>query len=197
MLAHHGCDGGWSDFGPERRITRSEGNVLFELDGKPALDLYKAYLGERAAELPGTALLFPLSVRREGDGQESLVRTILGVDEAQQSLTFAGDMPQGGIARLMRANTDKLIGSAGHAARQATCGASDVDDSLVISVSCVGRRLVLGERTDEEVETVLDSAPRRAGHVGFYSYGEISPAVPGGASELHNQTMTVTVFSED
>ncbi len=193
----HGCDGGWSDFGPERRITRSEGNVLFELDGKPALDLYKAYLGERAAELPGTALLFPLSVRREGDGQESLVRTILGVDEAQQSLTFAGDMPQGGIARLMRANTDKLIGSAGHAARQATCGASDVDDSLVISVSCVGRRLVLGERTDEEVETVLDSAPRRAGHVGFYSYGEISPAVPGGASELHNQTMTVTVFSED
>ena len=193
----HGCDGGWSDFGPERRITRSEGNVLFELDGKPALDLYKRYLGERAAELPGTALLFPLSVRREGDGQESLVRTILGVDEAQQSLTFAGDMPQGGIARLMRANTDKLIGSAGHAARQATCGASDVDDSLVISVSCVGRRLVLGERTDEEVETVLDSAPRRAGHVGFYSYGEISPAVPGGASELHNQTMTVTVFSED
>ncbi|MBK6471870.1 MAG: FIST C-terminal domain-containing protein [Betaproteobacteria bacterium] len=193
----HGCDGGWSDFGPERRITRSEGNVLFELDGKPALDLYKSYLGERAAGLPGTALLFPLSVRREGDGQDTLVRTILGIDEAQQSLTFAGDMPQGGIARLMRANTDKLIGSAGQAARQATVGASEVDDALLISVSCVGRRLVLGERTDEEVETVLDSAPQRAGHVGFYSYGEISPAVAGGASELHNQTMTVTVYSED
>lgn len=192
----HGCDGGWSDFGPERRITRSEGNVLYELDGKPALDLYKKYLGERAAGLPGTALLFPLSVRREGEGQELLVRTILGVDEAKRSLTFAGDMPQGGVARLMRANTDKLIGSAGQAARQATLGASDADDTLVISVSCVGRRLVLGERTEEEVETVVDSAPQRAGHVGFYSYGEISPAAPGGASELHNQTMTVTVFSE-
>lgn len=192
----HGCDGGWSDFGPERRITRSEGNVLYELDGKPALDLYKKYLGERAAGLPGTALLFPLSVRREGEGQELLVRTILGIDEERRSLTFAGDMPQGGVARLMRANTDKLIGSAGQAARQATLGASDVDDTLVISVSCVGRRLVLGERTEEEVETVVDSAPQRAGHVGFYSYGEIAPAAPGGASELHNQTMTVTVFSE-
>ena len=192
----HGCDGGWSDFGPERLITRSEGNVLYELDGKPALDLYKTYLGERAAGLPGTALLFPLSVRRDGPGQETLVRTILAIDEVQQSLTFAGDMPQGGIARLMRANTDKLIGSAGHAARQATAGLTGAEDALVISVSCVGRRLVLGERTDEEVETVLDSAPRRAAHVGFYSYGEISPAVAGGASELHNQTMTVTVLSE-
>jgi hypothetical protein len=193
----HGCDGGWSDFGPERRITRSEGNVLFELDGRPALELYKTYLGERAAGLPGTALLFPLSVRRDGEGQDTLVRTILGIDEAQQSLTFAGDMPQGGIARLMRANTDKLIGSAGLAARQATVGLDEVDDTLVISVSCVGRRLVLGERVDEEVETVADSAPQGAGHVGFYSYGEISPAVPGGVSELHNQTMTVTVYSED
>jgi len=192
----HGCDGGWSDFGPERRITRSEGNVLYELDGKPALDLYKTYLGERATGLPGTALLFPLSVRRDGDGQDTLVRTILGIDEAQQSLTFAGDMPRGWIARLMRANTDKLICSAGQAARQAATGVSEVDDALVISVSCVGRRLVLGERTEEEVETVLDSAPQRAGHVGFYSYGEISPAVMGGASELHNQTMTVTVLSE-
>jgi hypothetical protein len=193
----NGCDGGWSDFGPERRITRAEGNVLFELDGKPALDLYKTYLGQRAVGLPGTALLFPLSVRREGDGQDTLVRTILGIDETQQSLTFAGDMPQGGIARLMRANTDHLIGSAGQAARQATLGASGVDDALVVSVSCVGRRLVLGERTEEEVEAVMECAPQRTGHVGFYSYGEISPAASRGASELHNQTMTVTLFSED
>ena len=192
----HGCDAGWSDFGPERRITRAVGNVLYELDGKPALDLYKTYLGDRAEGLPGTALLFPLAVRRDEPGNEPLIRTILAVDEAQQSLTFAGDLPQGGIARLMRANNDKLIGSAGVAARQATGAFAADDDALVISVSCVGRRLVLGERTEEEVETVLDGAPSRSAHVGFYSYGEISPSVPGGISELHNQTMTVTVFSE-
>ena len=89
----HGYDGGWSDFGPERRITRSEGNVLYELDGKPALDLYKAYLGDRAAGLPGTALLFPLSLRRKGGSGEPVVRTILGIDEQRRSMTFAGDMP--------------------------------------------------------------------------------------------------------
>jgi hypothetical protein len=192
----HGCDGGWSDFGPERRITRSEGNVLYELDGKPALELYKTYLGARAQGLPGTALLFPLSVRREGHAEDTLVRTILGIDEAQQSLRFAGDMPQGGLARMMRANTEKLIQSAGHAARQAAVGMSPADDALMISVSCVGRRLVLGERTDEEIEAVQEGASERTAMVGFYSYGEISPAMVGGVSDLHNQTMTVTLLSE-
>jgi hypothetical protein len=191
----HGHDGGWWDFGPERRITRAEGNVLYELDGKPALDLYKAYLGERAAGLPGTALLFPLSLRREGGG-EPLVRTILGIDEEQRSLTFAGDMPQGGIARLMRTHNDHLIDSAGLAVQRATQGLPECDPPLVVSVSCVGRRLVLGERTDEEVETVAEGAPRDAAHVGFYSYGEIAPALAGGGSDLHNQTMTVSLFSE-
>ncbi len=194
----HGCDGGWHDFGPERRITRAEGNVLFELDGRPALDLYKTYLGERAAGLPGTALLFPLAVRREGAGEQAtLVRTILGIDEAQRSLTFAGDLPQGGIARLMRANADQLIDSAARASRQAMQAVQDLGGpTLVVSVSCVGRRLVLGERTDEEVETVAECAPPGAVHLGLYSYGEISPMVPGGTSELHNQTMTVTTLCE-
>jgi hypothetical protein len=197
----HGCDGGWHDFGPERRITRAEGNVLFELDGRPALDLYKTYLGERAAGLPGTALLFPLAVRREGAGQDgALVRTILGIDETRRSLTFAGDLPQGGIARLMRANADQLIDSAARAARQAMRGLEGAGDvtgpALVISVSCVGRRLVLGERTDEEVETVAECAPLEAVHLGLYSYGEISPMAAGGVTELHNQTMTVTALRE-
>jgi hypothetical protein len=192
----HGYDGGWSDFGPERHITRSEGNVLYELDGKPALDLYKAYLGDRAVGLPGTALLFPLSLRREGGSGEPVVRTILGIDEQRRSMTFAGDMPQGGMARLMRANNDRLIESAGKAVTQATHAFDAEEAPLVISVSCVGRRLVLGERTEEEVETVVDGAPCGAGHVGFYSYGEISPSLAGGVSELHNQTMTVTVYSE-
>jgi hypothetical protein len=191
----HGHDGGWSAFGPERRITRSDGNVLHELDGRPALDLYKDYLGERAAGLPGTALLFPLSLQR-ADGGQPVVRTILGIDEQRRSMTFAGDMPEGGSARLMRANNEHLIESAGQAVARATLGMARDEAPLVISVSCVGRRLVLGERADEEVETVVDGAPCRASHVGFYSYGEIAPGLAGGSSDLHNQTMTVTVISE-
>lgn len=190
----HGCDGGWSDFGPERRITRAEGNVLHELDGEPALDLYKTYLGDMAAGLPGTALLFPLAVRQAAGG-ERLVRTVLSVDERTRTMTFAGDIPQGGIARLMRSTTQQLIDSAGTAAARAFDVPAE-GEALVISVSCVGRRMVLGERTEEELESVLDAARGRCAQVGFYSYGEISPAQAGGFSELHNQTMTVTVLSE-
>jgi len=192
-----GCDGGWSDFGPTRRITRSDGNILYELDGKPALDLYRACLGERAGGLPGTALLFPISIRRPGSTGDALVRTILGIDEARKSLTFTGDMPEGAVARLMRTSYDNLIDSAHHAVWQAAQGLPAGEAPLVISVSGAGRRLVLGERTHEEVETVFDVAPARAGHVGFYSYGEISPAPLGsGASGLHHESMTVTVLRE-
>ena len=191
----HGCDGGWHDFGPERRITRASGNVLYELDGKPALDLYKTYLGERAAGLPGTALLFPLAVRLQA-GDDALVRTILGVDEASRAMTFAGDVPEGGIARLMRASAEQLIDSAARAAREAAQALQDCDASLAISVSCVGRRLLLGGRAEEEVETVAECLPAGAVHVGMYSYGEIAPTARGGRSQLHNQTMTVTVLGE-
>jgi hypothetical protein len=193
----HGWGSGWSDFGPERRITRAQDNKLFELDGKPALDLYRHYLGERAGELPGAALLFPLSIRPRAGSDEVLVRTILAIDDGQRSMTFAGDMPEGAVARLMRARNDDLITHAMQAARQANGDhLTHGDGALLISVSCVGRRLVLGERVDEEVELVLEGAPSGVPHVGFYSYGEISPARDGGPAELHNQTMTVTLISE-
>lgn len=190
----HGCNHGWGEFGPPRRVTRSRGSVLYELDGKPALQLYKTYLGELASGLPGTALLYPLAIWRQEDDRDHLVRTILAIDEAEQSMTFAGDIPEGAYARLMRSTNDKLIDSAGLAAERAAAGVAE-GPSLVVSVSCVGRRLLLGERTEEEIETVNDAAPRAA-HVGFYSYGEIAPLAGEGGGELHNQTMTVTVFSE-
>jgi hypothetical protein len=194
----HGCDGGWQGFGPERRITRAEGAVLYELDGKPALQLYKTYLGTKAQDLPGSALLFPLSVRSGEENAATVVRTVLAVDETTQSMTFAGDLPVDGVARLMRAHGEQLIESAGRAAAQA-CAAVTGDGraALMVSVSCVGRRLLLGERTEEEVDAVLDVAPAGVVHVGLYSYGEISPRAAGGASSLHNQTMTVTLISED
>lgn len=191
----HGCSGGWTDFGPERLITRSDGNVLYELDGQPALALYKHYLGDLAAQLPGSALLFPLSLR-SAPGAAPVVRTILGIDEATQSLTFAGDMPQGAVTQLMRTNVDRLVASAEDAAQQALHGLAAQGPVLALSVSCIGRRLVMGERTEEEVEAVVDELPAGSVHAGFYSYGEFAPTQGHLAAELHNQTMTLTVVSE-
>lgn len=197
----HGCDGGWQDFGPERRITRSDGPVLYELDGQPALALYKTYLGDLANRLPGSGLLFPLSVRADAPGAPTLVRTILAVDEEAQSLTFAGDMPQGAIARLMRTSVDRLVDSAEAAVGQALAQSGRTDGAggpvLAVSVSCIGRRLLMGERTEEEVEAVADRLPAGSAHTGFYSYGEIAPGVGAVCADLHNQTMTVTVMAED
>ena len=190
----HGSRGGWDIFGPERTVTRSRNNVLYELDGKPALELYKRYLGERAAELPAAALLFPLSLRRSSDERQSVVRTILSIDEAEQSMTFAGDIPEGFLAQLMRANFDRLINASADAAEQ-THNPDPTGPVLAIAISCVGRRLVLGERTEEELEAALEALPDRAVQIGFYSYGEISP-FESGACDLHNQTMTMTTISE-
>lgn len=192
---HVGSEGGWELFGPERTITRSEDAVLHELDGEPALDLYSRYLGDRAADLPGSALLFPLAVRAPADDpSKAVVRTILGVDREQSTMTFAGNVPTGWKAQLMRASFDALIEGAedaGLAVRQE----SMTGDTLCVGVSCVGRRLVLGQRTDDELDAVTGALPTDATLAGFYSYGELAVG-SSGRCELHNQTMTLTMLAE-
>lgn len=190
-----GSLGGWDTFGPKRVITRSHGNVLHELDGKPALELYKTYLGEHAAGLPSTGLLFPLNIRRPGETR-TVVRTILGVDDGEQSLTFAGDVPEGSVAQLMKANFERLIDGAADAAK-ASHDASATAPELAVLISCVGRKLVLRQRTEEEVESVREVLGQAVPLTGFYSYGEICPAAPNADCELHNQTMTITTFREE
>ena len=191
----YGSLGGWDPFGPERLITRSAENVLYELDGKSALELYKRYLGEHAAGLPATGLLFPLALRAP-DSAASLVRTILSVDDAEQSMTFAGDVPEGWFARLMHANFNRLVDGAHGAARSSLETIGERSPDLALLISCVGRKMVLKQRIEEEVEAVRDVLGASTTMTGFYSYGEISPLLPSARCELHNQTMTITTFSE-
>lgn len=190
----YGSLGGWDTFGPKRLITRSVGNVLYELDGKSALSLYKAYLGEYAQGLPATGLLFPLCILTP-DSPDPVVRTILSVNEAEQSITFAGDMPEGRHTRLMRANFDRLIDGAVGAAKT-SYESLHASPELAILISCVGRKLVLKQRINEEVKGVRTILGDQTVLTGFYSYGEISPFTFGAACKLHNQTMTITTFSE-
>lgn len=187
--------GGWDPFGPERLITRSDANVLYELDGKSALELYKTYLGEEAKGLPGSGLLFPLSIRGAND-DTAVVRTILAVDEQQQSITFAGDVPQGMYARFMKANFDRLIDGAAGAARVTHQAIGSFSPEFALLISCVGRKMVLQQRIEEEVEAVRDVLGDGVTLTGFYSYGEISPFTPNAKCELHNQTMTITALAE-
>jgi hypothetical protein len=196
----HGSLGGWDSFGPTRLITKSDNHVLYELDNKPALELYKNYLGEEAKKLPGSGLLFPLNVKVKDDhGNETeVVRTLLAVDEEKQSMTFAGDMPVGAHANLMKANFDKLVDGAKGAAEMSNQTFVEGDPELAILISCIGRKLVLKERIEEETEAVKSQLGKDTKMAGFYSYGEISPVAPTEKQcKLHNQTMTITTFKEN
>lgn len=194
LTIRSGCFAGWEEFGAERIVTRSSGNVVYEIDGTPALDLYKKYLGEQAADLPASGLRFPLSIQSSKTGN-ILIRTLLAVDEAEQSLTFAGDVPQGYLCKLMRTNLDSLIGSAETAAEAAAPTRQDAT-GLCLVVSCVGRRLVMGQMTEEELETVQDTLGEATVITGFYSYGELAPSGDLMGCQLHNQTMTLTTIYE-
>jgi len=194
LIVTHGSQGGWDTFGLEKEITRSSSNVLYEIDDQNALELYKKYLGPDANNLPGSALLFPLAVTFPG-AQSPVVRTILSIDENSKSMTFAGDVPVGSKVRLMKSNFDNLTDAASRAASN-TISNQNMKPDFSLLVSCVGRKLVLGSRIDEEVEAVCETIGTGIPVAGFYSYGEISPFNEGGSCQLHNQTMTITSFYE-
>ena len=193
----YGSRGGWRPFGPKRSITRSSDNILYELDKQAALDLYKTYTQDQALDLPASGLLFPLSVHNATRDHPPLVRTVVGIDEASNSLIFAGDIPEGTVAQMMHATTDDLIGGAIEAAESAMC--MNAEPEFIILVSCVGRKLIMGQQADEEIEEIASVFNQSNSAIsGFYSYGEIGPfanQVPA-TSLLHNQTMTITAMRE-
>ena len=190
-----GCHAGWSEFGAERLITKSVSNVLYESDLQPALDLYKDYLGDYAADLPNSGLRFPLSIKAEESDTE-VIRTLLAIDEGTKSITFAGDVPEGYRARLMKPDMDKLIDGAGLAAQEVEQG--NTLSALGLVVSCVGRKIIMGQMVEEELDAVEEVLGANVHLSGFYSYGEISPSDNDIiACDLHNQTMTLTTIYED
>lgn len=195
LTVKYGVHKGWSAFGPKRLITKANGNKLFELDGENALELYKKYLGDKTSELPGSAFLFPLGVHTK-DQPEPTIRTILAIDEEEQSMTFAAGLIEGDSVQLMKANLNELIHGSYDKALEVHNGNESIPPDLTIIVSCVGRKVVLGERIDDEVENVRDAMGTNSVLTGFYSYGEFAPLNDSVECCLHNQTMTMTTFFE-
>ncbi len=190
----HGSQGGWDAFGPLKVVTKSRRNVVYEIDGENALELYKKYLGHRASELPGAALLFPLCLYTKTG--EKLVRTILNIDEESGAMHFAGNIPKGAEVQFMMANLDRLVSGAEDAASHSQSMGQIQAPDLVLMISCVGRKIVLDQRVDEEIESVCQVFGKNCTYTGFYSNGEISPNRNEVMCSLHNQTMTITTYSE-
>ncbi len=187
-------NGGWTPFGPERTVTKSKDNMLYELDGQPALDLYKKYLGDKSKELPGAALLYPLNVTSKEE-DHAIVRTILNINEAENSMILAGDILEGSKVQLMMTNVDNIVNASELAAKEASESRKNKSE-VAILVSCIGRKLVLDQRTEEEVEEAIEVIGKETTICGLYSYGEIAPFYKENNCQLHNQTMTITLISE-
>lgn len=194
LKVSHGSKGGWDTFGPIRTVTKCNGNVLYEIDNKPVLDLYKEYLGEKARELPASGLLFPFAII-DNTTREPVVRGIQNVDEATNSILLYGDVIEGQKIQLMRANFEKLISGAGESAHETFLDQKN-EPEFALLISCIARRLVLGQLTEEELSEARNAIGPHACISGFYSYSELSPVLGDNACHLHNQTMTITTFSE-
>ncbi len=196
VQVRHGCVGGWTVFGPRRTVTKVHDNVVYELDGRPILDMYDEYLGDEAKDLPGSGLLYPLAMLSENREETGIIRTLLAINREEGSVTFAGDIEEGRVVQLMYAQDEQLIEGAAQAAAQSRMAATRPDEVLALLISCVGRKLLLGGRTSQEVHAAVGELGRDVTCTGFYSNGEISPFASTGQCELHNETMTITTLCE-
>ena len=196
LLAKSAAGGGWKSFGPVRQVTKAKANIVYELDNKPALDLYKQYLGDKTEQLPASGLYYPFAIHLSNDTESGLIRTILDVNHDEGALVFAGDISEGSQVRLMHSDTDDLVGGAKYAAEQCQTHTNGTDSAMAILVSCIGRKLIMGDDVDEEIEAVLQAFGTHTSITGFYSYGEICKYFNTCSAELHNQTMTITYITE-
>ena len=201
LITASGALGGWKPYGPPRKVTRAIKNVVYEMDGKPALPLYRMYIGEHyARNLPGSGLKFPFAFVGEGGREVETIRTLLSIDATANSLTFAGDVPEGQTVRFCQTTHDRLVEGAGGAARMVSIALPEEaarSAGLAICVSCVGRKLVMAEQVADEIKIVKDILGPQAAITGFYSNGEFSPSQLSEHSVLHNQTMTIGYLTED
>jgi len=188
-----GTGTGWDPFGPLRVVTKAERNTIFEIDGIPALKLYREYLKEDAQNLPVSGVLFPLGV--SWGKNENIVRSVARIDEANNGLIFASRIPENSKVQLMHSNVMKLIKAAENALDNCPMDFTQDTPTLAVIVSCIGRRMIMGQKTEDEIEIIRDRLPIHAEICGFYSYGEFAPTA-NKQNELHNQTMTLIIFQE-
>ncbi len=188
------CDSGWNSLGLEFKITSSVENKLFELNHKNAYDvLYEFLAPDNQEDFAKTTLYYPFLLVEDGIG--NVIRTPILVDHENKSLTYAGDMPEGAIVKLMKSGTMQLLDSTVDVAKY--CVSENQKPSFIFATSCVGRRVVLDDMANEEFTELQSVFGTESHYFGFYSYGEFSRTGVEENCKLHNQTLAVAVITED
>ena len=193
---------GWFPVGIAKKVTRSVENVVYELDGQPALQAYEKYLGKHADLLPAVGVEYPLGLLgRDGDEMDDsyfLCRATMGVDRQSGAIVFAGNVPEGTSVKMTIGNEADIIQAAGQAAQAALTklqgGNAALKPKAIFLYSCMARKIVLGSRTNEEILAIQDVIGRDVPVIGFYTYGEFAPIGNSDHSYFHNETATMTVI---
>lgn len=186
--------GGWQAIGDSRVITRAEGSkTIVELDGEPALDVYRRYLGTFGRDLDNAGLEFPIGViAQPGDeslAEEAFIRAVQGAASDGHGVRVSGDIVEGATVRMMRASGDELIASA---TRGVDAAARTLrEPALALFFDCAGRKVVLGTRYQEELASVFAGLPAALPKIGFYTYGELAPRT--GKTIHHDETFTAVL----
>lgn len=193
-----GVRSGWTPIGLSKKVTRASGNILYELNGEPALKVFERFLGKHANKLPEIGVEYPLGlVGRWGDvGEEDyyLLRATMSVNRKEGSIIFAGEIPEGAMVKLTCGDISSVLQASKKAAQLATTDLGDARAVVIFFYSCMARKIVLGRRTREEIELVREAIGPELPVVGFYTYGEYSRVRCNSPSFLHNETVTVSVI---
>jgi len=201
-----GVKHGWIPIGMPKKVTKSAGSVLHELDGKPAISIYEEYFGpEQAAELKKEtlaklAITYPLGMQVAGS-DELLIRDPITVD-AGGSITCAAEIPQGSEIRLMIGSREEAVKVAKEAAAKAISELDGSAPKAVIIFNCIARNKLFGERSGEEIVAIQEAVGKDVPLIGFYTYGEQAPL--GGEVRninkcnpaFHNETVVITVLGD-
>lgn len=175
-----GVRSGFRSIGNRFYCTAAEGNVVKKFEEERALDLYKKFLGEaRSRRLPGICLEYPFGLIDEKSsiqGKEYFqLRCGLAVDHTMGTISLAASVPEGSPITLTAASRGEIIDGAKLAAQQARDSLQGAKPLAIFMFSCVGRKLVLGRRTQEEVTAVRKILGEDVPLIGFYTYGEMGP----------------------
>ena len=195
---------GWFPVGIAKKVTRSAGNVVYELDGQPALQAYERFLGKYAKRLPAVGVEYPLGLlNSENESEEEgyfLCRATMGVDRKAGAIIFAGDVPEGSMVKMTIGNDGDIIRAAKQAAESAMVKLRredpDLNPQAIFLYSCMARKIVLGTRTDEEIMAVKEAVGEGVPIIGFYTYGEYAPIGECELSCFHNETATLTIIGD-
>ncbi|MFH1114932.1 MAG: FIST N-terminal domain-containing protein [Pseudomonadota bacterium] len=193
-----GVSSGWSPVGTVKIVTRARANVVYELNGEPALDVFKRFLGRHADKLPAVGVEYPLGIVSKpgapGEEEYHLIRATMSVSREEGSISFAGEIPEGAAVRLTCGDNDSILKATEEAVRRALAGLGAARPRMVFFYSCMARRIVLGRRTKEETEVLYRTLNKRLPLIGFYTYGEYCRLRAGGPSLFHNETATVSII---